>query len=731
MNANTPRPTVRMQPPDPATLVACAWRYKWVALLLGCIFAGLGVVAAQIGIPAKFKATALVRLAGPSGLVETRFESSAAQREFRSTQQELIRMPHVLQRALESPKIKELGILGSDPDGVEYLGDLLQLELPRSSEILRISVQHDKADVAFLLTNAVSEAYLQEVRRAREEDVQKRLTVLEQLHREAEERLAKSWDERKALARQLGSGDPTAVSLQAQAEFENYRDYHRRLRDLQSKKREAERLVKSIREAPETLTKEMPEDASVHSVKYKMVEVRLKREAAEAKWGPNHPEVVAAKHEEDVIREVYQKALAEQTAKPKSRQEELLAEPLATIAQLSIEEQALEAMIKDIDERKQLLSGDNAAKLEVLRNDIDRLEKESDRLWQTRENLKVESHADQRVQLVSLASLPTQRDTSKRKKMSLVLAVAGLGFAVFLVAVGEFLTGRLHSAREATQRTGLEVLTSLPRLPAKIAKPLGQNAAVRDSVTTRLDMLVARLTHQRQGDPPRTVLVTSARLPRERECVAAHVAAALARTGHRTVLVNFDLRDPQPQLEFPSTAAGIPAEPRRALPASAAAPANRSTPSAEVTEAAWHEESQDNDGLSASQAAGDRNSVMIESQSGSFSTARQQFPAEMPLVGTGVANLDFLQPVRGAAEPLPVLAHPQLPELMDALKMRYAYVVVDVSGVLEYPDAAHLAPLADVALLSLQRNKSVAGSVAEARDALAQYGRPVFGTMID
>jgi Mrp family chromosome partitioning ATPase len=103
----------------------------------------------------------------------------------------------------------------------------------------------------------------------------------------------------------------------------------------------------------------------------------------------------------------------------------------------------------------------------------------------------------------------------------------------------------------------------------------------------------------------------------------------------------------------------------------------------------------------------------------------------MPLVGTGVANLDFLQPIRGTSEPLPVLAHPQLPELLDALKVRYAFVVIDVSGVLEYPDAAHLGRLADVALLSLQRNQSVARSVIQARDALAQHGSPVFGTMID
>jgi len=715
-----------MQPPDPATLIACVWRYKWLALLAGCVFAGLGAAAAQYVIDAQFKATSMVRLAGPSGVVETRFESSAAQREFRATQQELIRMPHVLQRALESPAVKALGEFGSDPDSIEDLTDILDLELPRSSEILRISVHHDRADIAFLLTNAVTEAYLQEMRRAHDEDVQKRLAILEQLHADAEERLRKAWDELKPLATRLGSGDPTTVSLQAQAEFENYRDYHRRLRDLESKKRESERLVKSIRESPETLTKEMPEDASMHSVRYAMFEAQLKREEAESKYGPNHPEVTAAIRVENMLREVYQKSMAEKTEKPKSREEELLAEPLATLAQLTNEEQALKAMIQDIDERKQMLGGENAAKLEILRNDIDRLEKESDRLWQTRENLQVEKHADERVQLVSLATLPTQRDTSKRKKMTLVAAVAGFGFAFCLVALGEFLTGRLHSGREATQRTGLEVLASLPRLPAKIAKPVDKERRV-DPLTTQLDLLVARLTHHPQVASPRAIMVTSPRWTSERERVAVHLANALARTGQRTVLVNFDLREPPPAIEFPNAAAMIPVESRRSLPESA--PAAGGHRALAAAEADGEDEAGEAESSYGAVAAG-RHSLRIDSDPRSTSS-RHQFPAEMPLVGTGVANLDFLQPIRGASEPLPVIAHPQLPELMDALKDRYAYVVIDVPGVLEYPDAVHLSRLADVAVLSLKRNKSIAGSTFQARESLAQQGRPVFGTMID
>ena len=381
---NAPKP-----PPDLVTLLECALRHRWLALAGGCVFAVMGAAAGQLGIPAPFKATAMVRLSGPNGVVETPNESSNTQREFRSTQQELIRVPHVLQRALESAKVREPGELGSDPDTVppaardtvEELGDWLQLELPRSSEILRISVEHDRADIAFLLANAVTDAYLREVSRAGEEGLQKRLAILERQQTTTEDRLSKSWAELQALAHQLGSGDPAILSLQAQAEIENYRDYARRLRELHSEKREAERLVKSILESSEILGREITEDASMHSVRFAMFQAKLKFQQALTKGGPDHPDAQDAKQEENLLREYYQKTVTEDAPNPRSRQEEMLAEPLATIARLANEEQALEALIREIDDRIEILGGDNVARLDILRNDISRRERLSNRLW--------------------------------------------------------------------------------------------------------------------------------------------------------------------------------------------------------------------------------------------------------------------------------------------------------------------------------------------------------------
>jgi Mrp family chromosome partitioning ATPase/capsular polysaccharide biosynthesis protein len=743
VNTTPSQPKLGFQPPDPATLIACAWRYKWIALLLGVLFAALGATAAHVVVPARFKATSMVRVSGANWVVDRRGESATESRQFRTTQLELLETPHVLRRALESPQVRDLGVLDTSSDSIDELQRIMQVELRSNSEILRIAVEHDRADVAFFLANAVTEAYLIETTRESEEAQAKRLAVLEQLHASTEERLSNAWVEFRQLARQLGSGDLGALSLQAQAEIENYRDANRRLREVRAEKREIEREVRLIRESPELVTAEIP-DEGTSSIRYALFQAKLRKEHALSKWGPNHPEVRAAQQNEDLFLEFYQKALLkdeeQQEQRPKkTREEEVLAEPLAALARITAEEQALETMIEEIDQRVQLLGGDSIPRLEVIRNGINRMERLSDRIWNTREDSSVERHADNRVQLVAYASLPSQPDTSKRKKISLALAAGGFGFAFVLLAMGEFLTGRLHSAREATQRTGLTVLASLPRLPVEVRNsPEVRTLHVRSNpLNTQMDMLVAQLRHNPNAPDPRTILVTCSRWPREREHVAVHLAAALARTGQRTVFVNFNLRSQPAHVVFPNAIAEIATTPTDQVTGDASSSGDSGDDGRRIENVTLDALREANSvmgngrGTSFAFPVESHQTARVESRRRRAVSACNPFPADMPLVGTGVANLDLLQPTRVTTEPLPVFAHPELPELLEALNDLYAYVVLEVPEVLDYPDAMHLGRLADVSLLAVQRNRSVAYSVAKALSKLAQHGRPVFGVMID
>ncbi len=697
--APTSAASAKSSAPDLTTLIECVWRHRWLCLVAGSVLAVLGATGGWFGIPARYKATALIRLGSPQGLIDKPNESSNAQREFRSTQQELLRMPHVLRRALESPKVASLDEIRGNPDAFELLSSRLELELPRSSEILRVAIQHDRAEIAFVLANAITDAYLEEVHRGDREDVEKRSTTLDKLHAAAEERLGKTWSELKSLARQLGSGDPAALSLQAQAEIENYRAYARRLRELRTQKRESEQLVKSIQDSPELLSKEIPENTSQNSVKFVMFTAKLKKEQALAKWGPNHPDVLVAAGEENLLREYYQKAVTEEEQEPRSRKEELLSEPLAAIARLSHEEQSLESMIKEIEDRLQILGGDNTAKLEIFRNEIGRMEKLSDRLWQTRENLQVESHADNRIQLVSYATLPTKRDTSKRNKLTPVFAGAGFALIMLLVAIGELRTGRLHSLRTAAQRTGLEMLGELAELPEAVSlaelQAIAYGSAQAAVWQSQLDMLAAKLIHHPVANQARTILVTSASTNQERAGLTVCLAATLARTGKKTVALNLDLRNSTACVHLTELSDGGLTEWLDVVP--------------QKVRAAWREE-----------ASGCGLTEWLD-RSGACEDLK---------LHDDVPNLYLLPVGTHTAESLTVVTHARLEQLVNYLKQHYDYVILDTAPVVKFPDALHLGRLADVAILSVLKKVSRSASVVQAKDCLEKIGVPVLGTML-
>lgn len=682
INVPTPSST-----PDLTTLLRCVLRHWMPALGIGVVLAAVGAAGAQFAISAKYKATAMVRLGGASGLIEKPNETSNAQREFRSTQQELLRMPHVLKYALELPEVRDLGELDTDPDSIDELNSWLTLELPRSSEILRISVQHNRAKVAQVLANAVTDAYLREVRRQKEEDLDKRVSALDKLHDDTETRLGEAWSGLQKLARQLGAGDPAALSIQVQAEVENYRAYSRRLREIRAERREAERVVKAIRESSDTLTQEMPEDASMHSVKYAMFQVKLKKEQALRKWGERHPDVLAAQQEEDLLREFYQKSSSEkaETTQPKDRKAELLAEPLSTIARLTNEEDALTELVKQIEARMELLGGDSAARLEILRNDINRMEKLSDRLWTTRESLQVERHADQRVQLVTHASVPNQRDVSKRNKMTVMAGVGGLGFVVFLAGVLEFLTGRVHSRKEAETRAGLVVVGSLPSLPATLTEgdglEAGESGVQAGKRAAQLDQFVANLLHHPWSDGAKTFLITSARHWDERAQLATQLAATLARSGRRTALVGLDFRVPEATLTVCGEAGGSVAS-------------------------------------------------LVEAGNPQASADQWDQQIRQACITSPIEGLNYLPPGRSSRGPLSILMDPRLSQVIAALERQHDFVILDAPGVAEFPDALHVGRLADVAVLALRINRSTASSALEARNRLLNLGLPVIGTVL-
>jgi len=145
----------------------------------------------------------------------------------------------------------------------------------------------------------------------------------------------------------------------------------------------------------------------------------------------------------------------------------------------------------------------------------------------------------------SVFTLPAERPISPlRPKPSLyagIGALVGLGLALSLIIIFEWIDDRLKRPEEAEDLLGVETLTVIPRLSSGRRMKLAERVP---ALQEGMRILCAGLTAAQAIKPFKLVMITSA-LPGEgKTTIAANLATFLAMSGKRVLLVDADLRHP-------------------------------------------------------------------------------------------------------------------------------------------------------------------------------------------
>ena len=146
------------------------------------------------------------------------------------------------------------------------------------------------------------------------------------------------------------------------------------------------------------------------------------------------------------------------------------------------------------------------------------------------------------------------RRSGKRspRRLRFVFIVFGSLLAMFLPAVGivvwDLRKERINSASDVSKRLKIPVIGAVPLIPATVMRRLG-DATRRSQIwkmrfTESVDGVAARLLRKAECDQTRVVLITSAMGGEGKTTLATQLAMSLARAQRRTVLVDFDLRQP-------------------------------------------------------------------------------------------------------------------------------------------------------------------------------------------
>ena len=268
---------------------------------------------------------------------------------------------------------------------------------------------------------------------------------------------------------------------------------------------------------------------------------------------------------------------------------------------------------------------------------------------------------------------------------SLLMGVAiGLVLGGLGVLVAELSDKSFKSPAEIRKRLGLPVIGHIPQIrvdtPSETSAPGGLDPVLavalrpKSAEAEAYRGLRTQLYFSTQGRGHQVIQVTSPNPGDGKSTLAANLAASIAQSGKRAVLIDCDFRKPRVHKIFDLPSTG------------------------EVGLA----------GVIAGEA-----------------------PIQAAVRPSGLPNLDLLPCGPRPANPAELLTSPQFQEALDELRRAYDFVIVDTPPLLAVSDPAVVAPRVDGVILTFRMTKKVRPAAERAREQLAALGANVLGVVVN
>jgi capsular exopolysaccharide synthesis family protein len=684
--------------PAPAALLR-AVRHHWlIALLLGAVAsAAAGSLAWWVVPRQKYTAAALLEVhAQRPVLLTSTAQERTELRVFQATQLALVRSRLVLTSALARPGVDELMTVRSQPSPLEWLEDQLSAEFRAGSELMRLALSGDRPDDLSALVSAVADAYLDEVLTKDHTERDEAARKLRSLLNDYNDKLGRQRTDLKKLAESVGSDDRQTLALKQQLTEQHLGQERGELNRVETDLKRS-RVELSVLEGATAEATLPPAEAEVDDLlarepaveqhralaanltdRIEQLRGRLRNEndpslrELRTKLGLAH-KAQRAKIEE--LRPKVERRLREQSER---RAVERISELRTQVQILAEYEKALQESVKRLDREAQSFNR-QTIDLQWLKDEITQNEQIARQLGSQIEAINVELKAPRRGGLVEPAAA---RLESPKKRLA-AIALAALGaFTVTVLAVcwREYRVRRVDSPDEMIESVGLRLLGTLPVQPPALRGASARTRAwgAEGSLTTRWqDLLVESVDATRvvllrecHADDLRAVMITSAFKGEGKSSLASHLAISLARTGRRTALADFDLRNPAAHRLF-----DLPAGPG-------------------VCELLLGE---------------------IDIASAARAVA---------------SDLDVIPAGRCTGEAVRALGRDALPALINLLKDEYDFVLIDSAPVIPVADSLLISQHADAVLLSVCREVSRLPAIRAGYARLAALGARVLGVVL-
>jgi capsular exopolysaccharide synthesis family protein len=299
------------------------------------------------------------------------------------------------------------------------------------------------------------------------------------------------------------------------------------------------------------------------------------------------------------------------------------------------------------------------------KQEIEQMMKVTDQMGVQLNATEIDVNMPNRVELIEEASVPEGSDELFRTMLTALAAGAGLVLGAGSIVLFEYLRDRVSTPEEVSQRVGLRVIGTVPRISRSQKRPNdGHVAECVDGIRA--------VVSQTGREAPKVILVTSAIEHEGKTTFAAQLAASLARSGKRTLLLDGDLRHPNVHL-----ALGL--DLRAGLP------------------------------------------ELLRGEIGSDEAVQP-------------TAIDGLFTVTGGAcdyAAITALSRPETAAVIKQFRDSFDEVIIDAGPVLAFADVLLLGQLSDIAIVVTMRDVSRMPQVTSAVDRLRSVGIRVLGTVVN
>lgn len=696
----TPAPHRTTVPPPPTQAelkpldFIHALRRRWLLCFpLACLLGAAAAVGAYVAQKPIYEATAVFQLSSTNTqLMFDEFNSTGKFEYFQGTQRELAKSRTVMEHALRDPIVADA--MPDHPRPLDWLHSKIKVSTPKDTELMTISLKHDHKENASVLVNGVVRAYQTLVVNQELNSRQEQYDSVDDLYKQTQETLRNERERLHSLAREFGTSDRATLTKREETlvgQLGELRESAMRTKlelvrarlELQNAQARLARLAEdptsvdsiSAAELAAALLRDRPYQALQNDA------IEARRLGTEARSG--FKEGVPDLHSSI-------EAAAEAQA---AERREIVKEQLNFLAPMQAQE-AVQKWESEVSLLTGLLSeserevaklegelgmtGNQSMDVELLRADINNLEKMLQTITQERAQMKVELRSRPRVELFTDAQEAVLSNRIARYSLAGLAGVLAFLAPIGLILMQDVRAGKVNDSRDVIRFADLDVVGTVPLIPTQAIRHLSSGRRGRSRyeywqmvLSESVSRIASSLLSDTRRDSPRMLMITSAVGGEGKTTLSTQLAMSLARAGRSVVLVDIDLRRPMIHSTF-----GL-------------------NPGPGICEA-----------------------------------LRGEADVSEIVQPTSIPNLSAVTAGDCDRMAIQLLGHESTASLLKELRALGEFVIVDGCPVLPLADTGYICPHVDAVLFSVRRDVSRMSQVKSAHDFIRKCGNRVLGAVV-